>query len=123
VISTPLNSPEDYGRKYIFTGRYGSRERKAFKEFLMKHLKDKLPVINEKIAEMTFEDKDNLRTSKILQKIFVEVYEFYIKGDEELEKELFKMLRITRYKRKISETLSDIVFNLKEALKGDKIWK
>ena len=41
---------EEYGRKYIFTGRYGSRERKAFKEFLMKHLKDKLPVINEKIA-------------------------------------------------------------------------
>ena len=115
---------EEYGRKYIFTGRYGSRERKAFKEFLMKHLKDKLPVINEKIAEMTFEDENNLRTSKILQKIFIEVYEFYIKGDEELEKELFKALKITRYKRKISETLSDIVFNLKEALKGeDKIWK
>ena len=109
---------EEYGRKYIFTGRYGSRERKAFKEFLMKYLKDKVRNIYDKIAEMIFEDENNLRTSKILQKIFVEVYEFYIKGDEKLENALVKELKIVYNKKDMNP--SDVLSKLVSYLKNQK---
>jgi hypothetical protein len=102
-------------RRKIFVGAHAKRERKAFKEFLIKYLKDKVRNIYDKIAEMIFEDENNVRTSKILQKIFVEVYEFYIKGDEKLESALVKELKIVYNKKDMnpSDVLSKLVSYLK----------
>ncbi len=112
-------------RRKIFVGAHAKRERKAFKEFLTKYLKDKVRNIYDKIAEMVFDDENNVRTSKILQKIFVEIYEFYIKGDEKLESALVKELKIIYNKKEDSpsDVLSKLVFylkNQKDTMKEEK---
>lgn len=111
-------------RRFIFVGAHATRERKAFREFLKKNFPDKLRNIDEKISEMIFNDKKNVRTAKILQKLFIEIYEFYIKGNEKLEEELVETIRIAydKKKKKANEVLSELIETLKniERLKEEK---
>lgn len=102
-------------RRNIFVGAHAFRERKAFREFLKKYFPDKLKIIDEKISEMVFNDGMNNRTSKILQKLFLEIYEFYIKGDESMERAIVDALRIRYNKNELepSRVLSELVESLK----------
>lgn len=102
-------------RRYIFVGAHAPRERKVFREFLKKNFPDKVRNIDEKISEMVFNDKNNVRTAKILQKLFIEIYEFYIKGNEKLEEELLETMRIVYDKKvkKPSEALLELIETLK----------
>ncbi|MEO0196347.1 MAG: hypothetical protein ABIL78_00345 [candidate division WOR-3 bacterium] len=103
-------------RRNVFVGAHAFRERRAFREFLKKHFPDKLRIIDEKISEMVFNDEKNVRTSKILQTIFLEVYEFYVKGNENMEKALVEALRI-RYDKNFldpSQVLSELIERLKD---------
>lgn len=104
-------------RRNIFVGAHAPRERKSFRGFLKKHFQDKLRNIDEKVAEMVFNDKENVRTSKILQKLFIEVYEFYIKGNEKIEKELLDTLRI-KYNK--DDEPSEVLMKLVESLKSKR---
>ena len=101
-------------RKNIFVGAHATRERKAFYDFLKEHFPDKLDFISHKIMDMTFNDDQNRRTSKILQEMFVEIYEYFIKGNPKLEEELVNRLRI-RYDKsmKPGDILSEIADNIK----------
>jgi len=102
-------------RSNVFVGARALRERKAFRDFLKKNFPEKLKVIYEKISEMVFNDENNVRTSKVLQKLFIEIYEFYVKGDERLEKELIESLRIKYDKEKQP---GEVLFQLVEDLKS-----
>ncbi len=102
-------------RRYIFVGAHAPRERKVFREFLKKNFPDKVRNIDEKVSEMVFNDRNNVRTSKILQKLFIEIYEFYIKGNEKLEEELVETMRIVydKKEKKAAEALLELVERLK----------
>jgi hypothetical protein len=101
-------------RKNIFTGAHATRERIAFRDFIKKHFPDKIRVINDKISDLVFADADNNRTSKLMQRIFVEIYEFYIKGNEHLEEALLSALKVRYDKNKApAEVLNELVENLK----------
>ena len=102
-------------RKKIFTGSQAQRERKAFSNFLQNHLKDKMSIIKQRLWELVINDEKNLRTSEILQKLFIEIYDYYIK-DTELESELVNSLKI-RKTALSHKLLKEIVENLKEKLK------
>ncbi len=109
-------------RRYIFVGAHAPRERRLFREFLKRNFPDKIRNIDEKVSEMVFNDKNNVRTSKILQKLFIEIYEFYIKGNEKLEEELVETMRIVYDKRwkKPGEALLELVERLKNPEKKEE---
>lgn len=101
-------------RKSIFVGAHAMRERKAFYDFLKEHFPDKLDFISQRVMDMVFYDDKNQRTSKILQTMFVDIYEYFIKGNPNLEEDLVKRLRIRYDKsKKPGDILRDIVDNIK----------
>jgi len=100
-------------RKSIFTGRYAYRERMGFIRFLKRFYPRKLKEINDFIANFVFDDEENVRTAKVLQKALVKFYEEN-KDDEKIYF-LPKYLKIRNLKE-----LSEIVNNLK---RKSKIYK
>jgi hypothetical protein len=100
-------------RKSIFTGRYAYRERIGFMRFLKKFYPNKLKEMNDFIANFVFDDEENVRTAKVLQKALVKFYEE--NKDDERIYFLLKYLKIKSLKE-----LSEIVDNLKKKSKTYK---
>ncbi len=81
-------------RRSLFIGAYANRERRSFKRFIENHLKEHEDEINRTLVDMVFHDEINQRTSKILQQLFLVVYEKFLKNDEKLASIFVEEMRI-----------------------------
>jgi ferritin len=82
----------------------------GFIRFLKRFYPDKLNEISDFIANFVFDDEENVRTAKVLQKALVKFYEE--NKDDERINFLHKYLKIRSLKE-----LSEIVNNLKKKSK------